>query len=188
MIDIKRYLPALVASAALGVASCGEMGDASDSVTVTSELQSFGTWVGPPVGLLLAPPGLARNLFDGEQMTAWGTGTNNQIWVTRQNSSEVWDTGWTQLSNNVGQFATAPPAAVAITLSVGPLKDHYAIVALRNDDHKYYITIRTDVLQTRVNLAIDAALWKLYRDMWSRSGSGKGSGRRKRSPTTSSCA
>jgi hypothetical protein len=141
MIDMTRYLPALVASAALGVASCGDMGDASDTVTVTSKLQSFGTWVSPPVGLLLAPPGLARNVF-AEPMTAWGLGSDNQVWVTRQNSNEVWDTGWNQLSNNVGQFATAPVAAVAINLSVGPLMNRYAIVAARNDDQKFYITIR----------------------------------------------
>src|SRR5262249_30186084 len=97
MADMKRglLLPALLASAVFGAASCGDVGDANDTDTVTSELQAFGSFVGPPVGTLLTTPALARNPAD--VMTAWGLGTNNQIWVTRQNSSEVWDTGWNQL-------------------------------------------------------------------------------------------
>ena len=132
---IRLLMPTLLASTAFGAVSC-DVPDGNDVEQVSSAIHNQGSWVTPPTGTFLAPPAIARN--QGGPMTAFGWGMDFNIYVTRQDSSEIWSQGWSKVPG--GSFAS-PPAVTAIRQTSGPLTGRFAIVAQRADN-QYYLTIR----------------------------------------------
>jgi len=124
---------------------CGGV-QGGETETKRSELGSFGSWTSMG-GLLLDSPSLART--QSTTLTAFGLGTDSQIWTTAQNSSGQWTGNWTPLPG--GRFASRP-AAVGLNLPSGdPLANFFAIVAMR-DDGTYYVRVQN---QSGSQIALD---------------------------------
>jgi hypothetical protein len=121
----------------VGLASQGCGQEEDDIETTQSALVGFGAWTNLPNGLTYDAPALAN----GDGLTAFGLGTDMNIYVTKQTGTypnEQWTGAWGQLSG--GAFATRPSAA-AFESTPGSLAQRFAIVAMR-DDGMYYLTIR----------------------------------------------
>jgi hypothetical protein len=138
--DRRRLGSLLALGAAATLLGCGEVGgDATE--TVRSELGDFGPWVSTGGPTLVFSPALAKGR--NTTLTAFGWGTDHQIWTTAQNASGQWTGVWTALPG--GTSFGGRVAAVALDVPSGPLVDHFAIVAMRMDSpnfNNYYIRIQ----------------------------------------------
>lgn len=128
--DPRRQLAALCVLVA-GFAACGEYDDGETELK-QSAVQSFGSWVTIPGGVLLDAPALVQS--SGGTLVAFGLGTDSQIWTNAQNASGQWG-GWNQLSNN-GPAFTSRPAAVSLFLT--GIVPAFALVARRSDNQYYF--------------------------------------------------
>jgi hypothetical protein len=124
-----RFLPRvlLALGAAATLPSCGDVnGDATE--TVRGELGDFGPWVSAGGPTLIDAPALAKG--QNTTLTAFGWGSDFQIWTTAQNANGQWTGVWTALP---GGTVASRPAAVA--MNSGPFAGHFVLAALRSDGH-----------------------------------------------------
>jgi hypothetical protein len=89
----------------------------------------------------------------------YGDGSPAMAWTS---VSDIYNLG--ALHTYTGSVGTSFTATVYVKDTASPTPNI--------NSAKYYLTVRTNDLQTRVNIAIDKALWRMHREMRSRSGSG----------------